>query len=54
MDWSSKSGQERADGGRQGRRGSYAGVQQVDAVQALAAVNATFDATQRRLPLAHG
>lgn len=32
----------------------YIGVQQVNAVQALAAVNAAFDATKRRFALAHG
>lgn len=32
----------------------YVGVEQVHAVQALAAVNAAFDATQGRFTLAHG
>lgn len=31
----------------------YIGVEEVDAVQALAAVNAAFDATQGRFTLAH-
>ena len=32
----------------------YIGVEQINAVQALAAVNAAFDATQGRFSLAHG
>lgn len=32
----------------------YIGVKQINAVQALAAVNAAFDATQGRFTLAHG
>ena len=34
--------------------GPYIGVEQIHAVQALAAVNAAFDATQGRFALAHG
>lgn len=36
------------------KTGAYVGVQQVHAVQALAAVNAAFDAPQRGFALAHG
>ena len=32
----------------------YIGVKQINAVEALAAVNATFDTTQRGFTLAHG
>lgn len=44
----------RGKGGGQKQKGSYIGVEQVHAVQALAAVNAALDAPQGRFALAHG
>lgn len=39
---------------KQKKKRSYIGVEQVHAVQALAAVNAALDAPQGRFALAHG